>query len=172
MNREKMQWGVIIILAMAMISLGIMIREQNLSISYLSQSVDSLSGVVRDMATLKRPATPGVQPQAQLANPASQNCIAQGGRLDIRESPLGQYGVCLFEDNRQCEEWALLRGDCPVGGRKVTGFSNDANVYCAITGHESVESDVPGQVGTCQVDGVTCSAQEYFDTHECGAAVR
>jgi putative hemolysin len=36
------------------------------------------------------------------------------------ENKKGQYGVCFFEDNRQCEEWALLRGDCPVGGKKVT----------------------------------------------------
>ena len=40
----------------------------------------------------------------------------------------------LFEDNRQCEEWALLNGDCPVGGLKVTGTSHRPAQYCAITG--------------------------------------
>jgi putative hemolysin len=45
------------------------------------------------------------------ANPASENCAANGGRLVIESAgDGGQYGVCLFEDNRQCEEWALLRG--------------------------------------------------------------
>jgi len=46
----------------------------------------------------------------------------------------GEYGICFFEDNRQCEEWALFRGDCQKGGRKVTGYETDAQVYCAITG--------------------------------------
>ena len=60
---------------------------------------------------------------SRLANPASENCIAQGGRLVIETaSDGGQYGMCLFEDNHQCEEWALLRGTCPVGGIKVTGY--------------------------------------------------
>ena len=34
-----------------------------------------------------------------------------------------RYGVCLFEDNGQCEEWALLRGQCPVGGIRITATS-------------------------------------------------
>ena len=46
----------------------------------------------------------------------------------------GQIGVCYFEDNRQCEEWALMRGECPVGGVKVTGYVTPAGRYCAITG--------------------------------------
>ena len=45
-----------------------------------------------------------------MANPASVHCIQQGGRLEIRkQSGGGEYGVCLFNDGRQCEEWALLR---------------------------------------------------------------
>ena len=47
-----------------------------------------------------------------MANPASVNCTTKGGTLEIRQDGSGgQYGVCLFEDNRQCEEWALFNGD-------------------------------------------------------------
>ncbi len=97
-----------------------------------------------------------------LANPASGNCIQKGGTLEIRDSKKGQYGVCLFEDNRQCEEWALLRGECPVGGLKITGYDNDAEIYCAITGGQ-----VEG-VGTAtpmckRVDGTYCTAQANLD---------
>jgi hypothetical protein len=38
----------------------------------------------------------------------------------------GQYGVCFFEDNQQCEAWALLCGNCPVGGLNVTSYATDA----------------------------------------------
>jgi len=98
----------------------------------------------------------------QMANPASVNCVEKGGTLEIRKNKKGEYGVCLFEDNRQCEEWALLRGNCPVGGLKITGYENDAEVYCAITGGQ-----VEG-VGTAtpmckRMDGTLCNAQANLD---------
>jgi putative hemolysin len=96
--------------------------------------------------------------KSALANPASVNCIEQGGKLEIRESKLGQYGVCIFEDNRQCEEWALLRGQCPTGGMKITGYQNEAEVYCAITGGEL--SGLDTSTPMCQrVDGTFCNAE-------------
>ena len=60
--------------------------------------------------------------------------------------------MCYFEDNRQCEEWALLRGDCPVGGVKVTGYATPAARYCAITGGTYTVTGKSGAVdeqGTC-----------------------
>jgi putative hemolysin/predicted metal-dependent phosphoesterase TrpH len=61
--------------------------------------------------------------KAGIANPASVNCINKGGTLSIQKSADGgEYGICIFEDNRQCEEWALFRGECPAGGRKATGI--------------------------------------------------
>lgn len=59
---------------------------------------------------------------AEIANPASKYCLEQGGQLSIVESgDGGQYSICLLEDNRQCEEWAFFRGECPAGGPEVTG---------------------------------------------------
>jgi putative hemolysin len=108
-------------------------------------------------------ATPG-----QLANPASENCIEQGGTVSIQtREDGGQYGICLFEDNRQCEEWALLRGDCPVGGVKVTGYVTPAAVYCAITGGEYAVTGNTGaddEQGTCTFkDGSSCDVWEYYN---------
>ena len=100
--------------------------------------------------------------QNTLANPASENCIQKGGTLQMRNNKMGQYGVCLFEDNRQCEEWALLRGQCPVGGLKITGFETDAQIYCAITGGqvEGVGTSTP----MCKrTDGTYCNAQANLD---------
>jgi len=67
-----------------------------------------------------------------LANPASQNCAARGGTLRIEQRPDGgQFGVCVFTDNYQCEEWAMFRGECPVGGLRVTGYITPAARFCA-----------------------------------------
>ncbi len=97
-----------------------------------------------------------------MANPASVHCIEKGGRLEMRTNAKGEYGVCLFEDNRQCEEWAFFRGECPEGGVKITGYENDAQIFCAITGGkvEGVGTKTP----MCKrIDGTYCNAQANLD---------
>lgn len=70
-----------------------------------------------------------------LANPASTYCVHSGGTLQIQKrGDGGEYGICFFEDNRQCEEWALFRGECPLKGLKITGYTTPAAVYCVIQG--------------------------------------
>ncbi len=96
-------------------------------------------------------------PAARLANPASQNCAAQGGALRIESRPDGgQYGVCVFADNYQCEEWAMFRGECPVGGLRVTGYVTPAARYCAVTGGRYAvvaRSGSAEEQGTCTLPG-------------------
>jgi len=93
-----------------------------------------------------------------LANPASANCEKLGGTVTIKtRGDLGQYGVCMFEDNRQCEEWALFRGECPQGGLKITGYENEAQIFCAITG---ATVDMAEKV--CTKNGVACDFDKYF----------
>ena len=118
-------------------------------------------------AAAPAPTVAPTQPAPNLANPASVNCDKQGGQLSIQKRPDGgEYGVCLFEDNRQCEEWALMRGDCPVGGVKITGYVTQAAVFCAITGGEykiTANSNTDQEQGTCTFkSGKTCDAAAYF----------
>ena len=103
-----------------------------------------------------------------MANPASQNCVAVGGKLEIEErGDGGQFGVCYFGDGFQCEEWALLRGECPAGGVKITGYTTPAGRYCAITGGEYVVTGNSGQddeQGSCTLkDGTQCEALSYYN---------
>jgi putative hemolysin len=47
-----------------------------------------------------------------LANPASVFCEEQGGSVDIRtDANGGQYGVCVFADGSEVDEWAYFRGE-------------------------------------------------------------
>ncbi|MCI0454163.1 MAG: DUF333 domain-containing protein [Candidatus Dadabacteria bacterium] len=105
---------------------------------------------------------------SKIANPASEYCIKSGGRLSIeKRGDGGEYGVCLFDDNMQCEEWALLRGDCPLGGIKVTGYVTPAARYCAITGGEytiTANSNMENEQGVCSFkNGKKCDVWEYFN---------
>ena len=118
-------------------------------------------------------ATPALRAGASVANPASVNCTDQGGTLSIVErGDGGQYGICFFEDNRQCEEWALMRGECPVGGIKVTGYITPTATYCAITGGTYAVTGNSGQAdeqGTCTFkNGGQCDAWDYYDGR-CGS---
>lgn len=129
-----------IFLIIVLVSAGIWYSKENRKIDFSNNNQDSVG----------------------LTNPASENCIKSGGRLEMRKSKMGEYGVCLFEDNRQCEEWALFRGQCPVGGLKITGYENEAEIFCAITGGkvEGFDTKTP----MCKrIDGTYCVAQANLD---------
>lgn len=51
----------------------------------------------------------------KLANPASVYCTNQGGKLEIKTDPTGQYGMCKFKDGSECEEWAYFNKKCKPG---------------------------------------------------------
>lgn len=96
----------------------------------------------------------------KLANPASGFCVEKGGTVKIMTKPEGgQYGVCLFEDNKQCEEWALMRGDCPVGGVRITGYNTPEGVYCAITGGRPKDDEKKCMTKS----GELCDAVAYYN---------
>ena len=101
-------------------------------------------------------------------NPASRNCLNEGGNLTIEKDGAGaQFGVCNFADNMQCEEWAMMRTLCPTGGIKVTGYVTPAARYCAITGGAykvTANSNKADERGTCTFkNNKTCDATDYFN---------
>ncbi len=95
-----------------------------------------------------------------LANPASVNCLDQGGQLVMKEKPDGsQYGLCYFDDNRACEEWSMYRGDCPVGGMKTTGYDTEAQRFCAWNGGSTTATEN----ALCVLpDGRACLADDFY----------
>jgi putative hemolysin len=123
------------------------------------------------LAGCTKPTPPSAQdaaaPRAQLANPASVHCTDVGGALVLEGRPDGaQFGVCGFADNRQCEEWALLRGQCPMGGVRVAGYRTAAARYCAISGgHYSITANggSADETGGCTLpSGQSCDAEAYY----------
>ncbi len=62
--------------------------------------------------TIGAPPTPTID-QAKLANPAAAYCQDQGYRYETRKDEQGnEYGICIFDDGSECEEWAYFRGEC------------------------------------------------------------
>jgi hypothetical protein len=47
-----------------------------------------------------------------IPNPAAVHCINQGGHLKIlKRGDGGEYGICDFQNGKQCEEWAMFPGE-------------------------------------------------------------
>jgi Tol biopolymer transport system component/putative hemolysin len=67
--------------------------------------------------------TSAVQPTTGLANPASVYCEEQGYTLEMRTDENGTYGVCIFPDGSECEEWAFYRGECKPASASITETS-------------------------------------------------
>jgi putative hemolysin len=68
------------------------------------------------------------------AQSAAQNCETLGGKRTIERGADGEIAVCVFPNKRQCEEWALLLGDCARGGIDVGGYATTSERHCAIRG--------------------------------------
>ena len=78
---------------------------------YLASLLSACVGISQEVSM----PTPELGAEAPLGmpNPASVFCEEQGGRLDIRTgADGGQFGVCIFADGSECEEWAFYRGEC------------------------------------------------------------
>jgi putative hemolysin len=115
-----------------------------------------------------RAGTAGSAGKTMIANPASVYCIEKGGSLTIRKrGDSGEYGICIFADGRQCEEWALMRGECPVGGVQVTGLVTPEARYCGITGGDYRvvgKSETGREEGRCTfTNGHSCDAGAYYE---------
>ncbi|EXE63032.1 peptidase inhibitor I78 family protein [Acinetobacter sp. 1542444] len=48
-------------------------------------------------------------PKIGSPNPASQYCVEQGGKLEIRNEANGQVGYCHLPNGQVVEEWKLFR---------------------------------------------------------------
>ncbi len=87
----------------------------------------------------------------QIANPASQHCIDNGGSLDL------QTGMCTFENGIECEEWAFFRGECSNTEELITDFDS-----CVEAGNPTTRS-IPAQ---CNANGQTY-VQEFTKQEKC-----
>ena len=94
------------------------------------------------------------------------HCEENEGRLDIRtDAGGGQYGVCVFPDGSECDEWAFFRGECtprsaeqtqPVGQQPAGGwqlYQDSALGYSFEYPPDCLVEEVEGSPGSLAVSG-------------------
>ena len=87
-----------------------------------------------------------------LANPASVYCEGLGYKLELRTDDTGSYGVCIFPDGSECDEWDFLAGRC-----------GQENSYCEQHGFV-LEAEEESNIATCVfTDGSSCLELDYFE---------
>ena len=65
---------------------------------------------------------------SQLANPATQYCLDNGGHTRPRgQQDDGPSGLCVFPDDSVCDEWAFFRGECGPASQPVDETQPDAS---------------------------------------------
>jgi len=77
---------------------------------------------VKSGTGITQPAVPQVKSEgmgmstsnnAGMANPASTFCVKNGYKIEIRKNADGsEYGMCIFSDGKECEEWKFYRKEC------------------------------------------------------------
>jgi len=78
-----------------------------------------------------------------IANPASSYCVQKGYKNIIRtSSDGGQYGVCVFLNGKECEEWKFYRGECVVDAASVSDCG--------------AKPVLPATPANCKYDGPHC----------------
>jgi putative hemolysin len=99
-----------------------------------------------------------------MPNPASENCVTQGGTLEIRQGEGGEAGYCIFADGSECEEWALMRNEC-APGQSLTTF-DDPFAYCAAVGTiDAVDARFTGeQPPAAVIEGIRAAFDAPVDT--------
>lgn len=128
---------------------------------YLSTAVNNQKAPQQNPDRIFPTITPTPQASQGLANPASVYCGKQGGTTVIQTNGSGgEYGLCNFGSGMACEEWAMYRGECPIGGVRTTGFDNIQQKYCAWSGGETLAI----QNATCTFkNGNTCSVDAFYN---------
>lgn len=89
-------------------------------------------------------------PKLSAANPASEYCINQGGKLEIRNEVNGQVGYCHFPNGQIIEEWKFFRDsskECLAEEAKVLVGKTDLtdNEIKQKTQSEIIRRIAPGQ---------------------------
>ncbi len=82
---------------------------------------------------------------SQLPNPASVYCEQQGGTEENRDFTAGTKGFCIFDDDSECDEWNLMRGNCHAGEifcKDLCGDSQCQEIVCAAVGCPCAETPV------------------------------
>lgn len=90
------------------------------------------------------PMPPVINPNANMANPASTHCVEKGGEVQIRtDADGGEIGFCVFPDGSACEEWAFFRGECQPGG----GSGTESDPYNTVQVRERVLTHLSQSAG-------------------------
>ena len=89
---------------------------------------------------------------AGMANPASVNCVDNGGELKIKKDAEGnEYGLCILKDGTSCEEWAYFRGECPKEGgttekSTLKGPASDNLVFKVVSAEDAPQALIDGSI--------------------------
>jgi hypothetical protein len=100
---------------------------------------------------------PMIGPGAGLPNPASAYCTGLGYELEMRTNENGEYGVCVFPDGTECDEWDFMAGRC-----------GQDHSYCSQQGY-TLRDEATNMAVCVFPDGSSCPEYDFY-SGACGPA--
>lgn len=112
--------------------------------------------------------TPISSNDIELPNPASVYCLKQGGKLEIRkDKDEGEYGVCVFSDGTECDEWAFFKGECKK--KEVNeGFCGISTFGSCLKSLDCLKAGCSGQICQSKKEEPIITTCEYKDCYNSG----
>ena len=89
-----------VVYVVAGLALVVMVSGCAGQVAMASDSADEITPVVEGE---------GSEVFIDMANPASVYCEEQGGTVEMREGEGGVYGMCVFADGSEIDEWEFFR---------------------------------------------------------------
>ncbi len=117
-------------------------------------------------ACLPTTSNPIESQNVNLPNPASQYCTEQGYQLEMRQNEAGEYGVCIFPDGTECDEWAYFRGECAPGNSQDQEIEDmEETDQTEKTGETNTTYPVYALYGSIQSSGTSIPAESILNTY-------
>lgn len=155
MKNKKIIYGILVIVVLAMTGVGLFMYLDKLT----TPSVPTIPIL---------PTKP--KEEVGLPNPASVYCKEQGGKLEIRKEEKGdKYGVCVFSDGSECEEWAFFRRECKPLSEKKEGFCGWSTLGKCLTDLDCTKGGCSGQICQSKQEEPIITTCEWIDCYDAKA---
>lgn len=103
-----------------------------------------------------------------MGDPSAANCEEKGYTTEtLYSTDGGQYGLCLFGDDKACDTWAYYREECDESNPILSSYceENGGELTSRSVDWGTVEGVSPAEYQVCTIDGMECVENDYYSNN-------
>ena len=105
-----------------------------------------------------------------MGDPSAANCEEKGYTAEtLYSTDGGQYGLCLFGDDKACDTWAYYREECDESNPIFSSYceENGGELTSRSVDWGTVEGMPPAEYQVCTTGGSECVEYNYYSEDDC-----